>query len=125
VEVLDRQHLQLARIDPGAALRGAAFGAVAVAAGVVADLAIVAVVAFVDVCAECAGAAGLDGVQRATLLEARVVLGAIVVTVQAHDVGDLELRFRVLDWEFPADLGGEAVTDHAVSIVSDVVCVTR
>jgi hypothetical protein len=48
----------------------------------------VAAVAFVDVCAERAGAAGLDGVQRAALFEAWVVLGAVVsAAARQHALG--------------------------------------
>jgi hypothetical protein len=61
VEVLDRQQLQLAGIDPGTALAAAALGAVAVAAGVVADLDVAAVLALIDMSAQGRGAALLDG----------------------------------------------------------------
>jgi hypothetical protein len=115
VEVLDGQQLQLAVIDPGGALGCAAFGAVAVAAGVVADLHVAAVVALIDMAAERGGAAGLDGVQGAALLEARMVLGAVGGAMHAHHIGQFEWRWSIFDGELAADFGGEAV--HADSIV--------
>jgi len=107
VEVLDGQQLQLASFDPGGTLGGAAFGAMAVAAGVVADLHMPAVVALLDMAAEGGGAAGLDGVQGAALLEARMVLGVVGSAMHAHHVSQFEWRRSVFDGELATDFGGD------------------
>jgi hypothetical protein len=128
VEVLDGQQLQLAGVDPCGALGGPTLGTVAVAATVVADLEVPALVALIDVGTERGGAADLDGVQGAALLEARGVGGAVVVAVEADDVGQLEFGLGVFEGEFPADLGadGEVGTGvgegagHADSIAGPV-----
>jgi hypothetical protein len=117
MEVLNRQQLELSRIDPGAALGGAAFRAVAIAAGVVADLGVAAPVALIDMAAEGVGAAGLDGVQGTALLEARVVTGAVVVAVAAHDIGQLERGRLVVGREFAANLGRFVAAAHPCGIV--------
>ena len=90
VEVLDRQQLQGALIDPGTALAGAAFRAVAVAAGVVAVLLVAAVVAFVDMATQFLGPALGDGRQGLVLLQCQLVPGAVGGTVFPEDVADLE-----------------------------------
>ena len=108
VEVLDRQQLKLAGVDPGRSLTPAALGAVAVATAVVADLGVSAMVAFIDVATECRGPAFLDVRHGLVLLGGEDVRLPIVVAIGAEDIGDLELDVRRLGWEFPLDFTAQA-----------------
>ena len=116
VEVLDRQQLLLACLDPQGALEGAALGAVAVAAGVVADLDMVAVVALIDVAAEGAGATARDVAHRPVLLGTELVLLAVGVPVAAEDVRDLVAGPRAVGVERGLDLVCEDLAGHSDSL---------
>ncbi len=98
VEVRHGQKVGLALGEPGPGCRALAIGAVAVAAGVVADRQVPAVVAARDVVAEGCGAAGLDGRQDLELAEAQMAgMGAAEglamgaqLAMGARDVGQLQ-----------------------------------
>ena len=77
VEVLDGQQVAGAFFDPGAALAGAAFRAVTVAAGVVADFLMAALVAFFKVTPEFLGPAVGQRGQGRGLLARQGVLGTM------------------------------------------------
>jgi len=94
MEVLDRQQLQLPCLHPGGALRAAALGAFAIAAGVVTDRLVSAVIAAVQVPAERLGATELDGPQRLRLLRTQRVRSAVVIPVASEDIGDFEAWLR-------------------------------
>ncbi len=106
VEVLDRQQLQLSGVDPGAALAGPAFWAVAITIRVVADLVVAAAVALVDVGAHCVGAALVDGRHGLVLRVTEIVAGAVGGSVLPEDVGDFKRRIGGLRGELPVDLVG-------------------
>jgi hypothetical protein len=92
VEVRHRQQVGLAFGEPDPGRRALAFGAVAVAAGVVAHRQVPAVVAARDMAAEHGGAAGLDGRHDLELAEAQMPgMGtAEGLAMGAQDVGHLQ-----------------------------------
>jgi len=118
VEVLDGQQVAGACFDPGAALAGAAFRAVTVAAGVVANFLIAALVALIDVPTQFLGPAiGQRGQGRA-LLAGQGVLGTIGRTVVPEQVADFKRGVgRVRRHRLGAGVGSVAV--HANSIAAD------
>jgi hypothetical protein len=117
VEVLDRQQLALAGIDPRGTLAATALGAVAVAAGVVADRAVTTVVAFFDVSTEGRGAAFLDVRHRLALLGAQRMIGAVRVPVLPKDVRDLAADRRGLRRKFARDFAAAVgVGVHATGV---------
>lgn len=90
VEVFDGQQFGSAPLDPLGPLAVLAFGAVAVAARVVADALLLTVVAAVDMAAESGSAAGLDGPHHAVLLDGQPVALPVLAAEAAEDVGHLE-----------------------------------
>jgi hypothetical protein len=92
VEILDGQEFGLAGLHPFGGGGGLALGTVAVAAGVVGDLAVAAAVALLDVAAQGGGAAGGDVAEDAASIvgEAIAVSFEERVGVSPEDVGDFE-----------------------------------
>ena len=96
VEIGHRQELGLARGQPVPGRRGLAFGAVAVAAGVVGDLDVGTVLAPRDMAAECCRAAALNCRHDLELAEAQVAcLGSAPGrSMGTEDIRDLQLFAR-------------------------------
>jgi len=94
VEVLNRQELLLARLDPAQLLQTLALGTVAVAAGVVADLQVVTPITLVDVTAQGSRATLFDGPHDLEMLARQGMLAAVARTEAPEDVGHFEGRAR-------------------------------
>ena len=92
MEVLDGQEFGLAGLHPVGGGGGLALGAVAVAAGVVGDLAVAAAVAGLDVAAQGGGPAGDDVAQGAALLAGEPVAVSTEegIAVPSDDVGHFD-----------------------------------
>jgi hypothetical protein len=92
VEVLDGQQLGPARLEPPFLGEGLAFGAMPIAAGVVADLHRPTGVTGLPMPAQRGGVAGLDGAQGAALGAGQRVRLLIRRPMSADDVGQLHPR---------------------------------
>jgi hypothetical protein len=92
VEIFDGQQFRLAGLHPVGGGGGLALGAVAVAAGVVGDLAVAALIAFLDVAAQFGGPADGDIMEDETLFVGEPGAVAIEegIAVSSEDVGDFE-----------------------------------
>ena len=92
MEVFDREQVGAAGLEPALLGQGLAFGTVAVAAGVVADLHGAAAITGVPMAAEGGGAARLDGLHGAALSTGQRMSLPIGGAVGAEDLGELHVR---------------------------------
>src|SRR5690348_4520563 len=87
MEVVDRQQLGLALLEPVGARQSLALGAVPVAAGAVANMSVLAVVAPFDNTAESASPAVFDRLHQDKLMEGQIVRPPVSGAVESKDVG--------------------------------------
>src|SRR5258708_29636764 len=90
VEVFHRQQLFFSGLEPLRAGQRLAFRAMAIAARLVDEAAVLALAAFLEVAAERRGAALLDGAHGAMLLHGQLLSGAVILAVEPKDVSQLE-----------------------------------
>ena len=90
VEVLDGQQLRLALLEPLGALFPLTLGAVAIAAGVVADAQVFTLAAFLDMAAAVRGPAGLDGPHQLVLMHGERASLPVSGSLLSKDVSQLQ-----------------------------------
>ena len=92
MEIGDGEEFEAALLEPSELIAGLAFGAVAVAAGVIGDAGEGAAVALFDMAAEGRGAADLDGSQDTEMRDGRGLPQAVGGAMAPEDVGEFDGR---------------------------------